>query len=251
MPNEDQPYTGPDRRAGDRRVADRRRAASPAGPRQPSGRPTRLRRVPDRGPLGRGFPVALALAILALGSIAFMRWSHPARESGASAAAVAGSRLARPRAEALCLLLARPPGFTPPMAVEPDVRVEHEGFGPAATPALAAAQVLGLDGPQEMRRWVEHVGDFDVAAMWIRLPGDERHVLLITWREGAELALCRFHFACQGAQLSPEEVQWGDELLDRLLVPRNFRARSLPPGRGHSLPAARLPSFGPGSQPRG
>src|SRR5438876_6403604 len=218
MAHADEPYTGPDRRTGDRRVADRRasdrRIVSPAAPRRPAGLHA------ERAPLGRGFPVALTLAILVLASVAVMRWSHTEQDSGASAAAVAGSRLARPRAEALCLLLARPPGFTPPMAVEPDVRVEHEGFGPAATPALAAEQVLALDGPQEMRRWVEHVGDFDVAAMWIRLPGDERHVLLITWREGAELALCRFNFACQGAQLSPEEVQAGDELLDRLLVPR-------------------------------
>src|SRR2546428_10307962 len=218
MSNEDQPYTGPDRRTGDRRVGDRRRGASPAAPRRPSGHHA------ERGPLGRGFPVALALAILALGSIAFMRWWCPERESGASAAAVAGSRLAPRRAEALCLLLARPPGFTPPMAMEPEVRVEREGFGPAATPALAAQQVLALDGPQLMRRWMEHVGDFDVAALWIRLPGDERHALMIAWREGADLALCRFRFACQGAQLSVEEVQWGDALLDRLLVPRNFRA---------------------------
>ena len=76
-----------------------------------------------------------------------------------------------------------------------------------------------------LRRWTQRVGDYDVATMWVRLPGEDRHALVIGWIEGTDLALCRFRFPGRGPRLSIDEIERGDDLLDRVLEPRNFRAR--------------------------
>jgi hypothetical protein len=193
-----QPRIGPDRRVRDRR-APRPDPAAAAPP------PPAARYVP--------WPILLALA-LALAGAGFVRWTRWA---------ASGSPL--DRTEALCREIAREPGDSLAAGMRSEVELRRGTFGPHAAPAAALESALKLDPARVLRRWTQRVGDYDVAVMWVRLPGEDRHTLVVGWIEGTDLALCRFRFPGGGSRLSADEIERGDDLLDRVLEPRNFRAR--------------------------
>jgi len=192
-----QPRIGPDRRARDRRA---KRAEPDPTPRQAA-------RLRVRG------SIVIALAA-ALAGVAFIQWTR---------ATASGTPL--DRAETLCRGIARSPHDSLAAGVQSDVEFRRGRFDAHAPPAQALERALGLVEPRILRRWTQRVGDYDVAAMWVRLPGDDRHTLVVGWIEGPGLAICRFRFPSRGATLSGDEIERGDDLLDRVLVPRNFRAR--------------------------
>ena len=191
-----QPRIGPDRRARDRRA--RRADPGPAAPRAA----VRVRTS------------VVILIAAALASVAFIHWTRSA-DSGTPL----------DRAETVCRTIARSPHDSLGVGIESDVEFRHGRFGPHAHPVPALEQALGLEPSRVLRRWTQRVGDYEVAAMWVRLPGDDRHALAVGWIEGSGLALCRFRFAGHGATLTADEIERGDDLLDRVLVARNFRAR--------------------------
>jgi hypothetical protein len=192
-----QPRIGPDRRVRDRRAPRPDAAAVPP--------PSAARYVP--------WPVLLAL-VATLAGAGFVRWTR---------SAASGSPL--DRTETLCREIACEPGDSLAAAVRPEVELRRGHFGPRATPAAALERALRLDPTRVLRRWTERVGDYDVSVMWVRLPGEDRHTLVIGWIEGTDLALCRFRFPGGGPRLRAGELERGDDLLDRVLEPRNFRAR--------------------------
>jgi hypothetical protein len=192
-----QPRIGPDRRARDRRA-----------------KRTEPRPAPRRAATLRAWwPVVLAI-VAALGSVAFIEWTRSATR---------GTPL--DRAEALCRELAGSPRDSLAAGIRSGVELRHGRFDARTPPAQALEQALGLDPSRILKHWTQRVGDYDVAAMWVRLPGDDRHALVVGWIEGSGLAICRFRFPSRGARLSGDEIERGDDLLDRVLVPRNFRAR--------------------------
>ena len=143
------------------------------------------------------------------------------------------------RAEALCFELERPDPhtherFVPPMRVEPSAALIEGHFAPGETAPLALREVMRLDESMVLGESRQLVGDYRVSALWLDLPpgaGDAasgRHWLVLTWMEGADLAVCNFRFAGESRETSPEEREWVDRLLGRLLVPENFQAGRLP-----------------------
>jgi hypothetical protein len=192
-----QPRIGPDRRARDRRA--KRPEPGPASPRAAA---PRVR-----------WPIVLA-ALGALAGVAFIQWTR---------SAAGGTPL--DRAETLCREVAGSPRDSLAAGMVPGVEFRRRRFDAATPPARALEQALGLDSTRILKHWTQRVGDYDVAAMWVRLPGDDRHALVVGWIEGPGLAICRFRFPGRGAALSGDEIERGDDLLDRVLVPRNFRAR--------------------------
>jgi hypothetical protein len=192
-----QPRIGPDRRARDRRA----RRAEPGAAARPGG--MRLRGS-----------VAIVLGVV-LAGLAFIHWTRTA-ESGTPL----------DRAETVCRAIARSPHDSLAAGIESDVEFQRERPAAPGAPIVALTRALGLDESRILRRWAQQVGDYDVAAMWVRLPGDERHALVVGWIEGGGVASCRFRFPGRGASLSPDEIERGDDLLDRVLVARNFRSRT-------------------------
>jgi hypothetical protein len=192
-----QPRIGPDRRARDRRAP----RVDPVSAVRPAAR-VRVR-----------WSFVLAVAV-ALGGVAFIVWTR---------SAATGTPL--DRAEALCRRIARSPDDSLAAGIQPGVEFRHGHFDTHAPLAQVLERALGLEEPRVLRRWTQQVGDYDVAALWVRLPGDDRHALVVGWIEGSGLAICRFRFPGRGPELSPDEIQRGDDLLDRVLEPRNFRAR--------------------------
>src|SRR5258706_2262886 len=191
-----QPRIGPDRRARDRRAG----RAEP-GP------------VAGRAPVRVRASVVLALAAV-LAGLAFIHWTR-----------FADSGTPLDRAETVCRAIARSPHDSLAAGIESEVEFRRGNVDAQARPVPALEQALGLDESRVLRRWTQRVGDYDVAAMWVRLPGDDRHALAVGWLEGSGLAVCRFRFPGHGASLSADEIERGDGLLDRVLVARNFRAR--------------------------
>ena len=188
-----QPRIGPDRRVRQRRAG--RPAPDPA---------------PRRAPVRLGAPAMIAIA-LALAGLAFIHWTR-----------TASSGTPLDRAGAVCRSLAHSPHDTLAAGIEAEVELRR---GPFATAAPALARALGADSTRVLRHWTQRVGDYQVAALWVRLPDDDRHALAVGWLEGRDLALCRFRFPGHGAFLTAGEIARGDDLLDRVLVPRNFRVR--------------------------
>ena len=221
-----QPRIGPDRRVRDRR-------SPPTGTALPEGP---ARRGPSRAVLGVGAALALAAAVFA--TTALGHWPDgPAGPPGAVAP--------RERAEALCRRLAEPPRFSPAMRVEPAVSVALGRAAAGVTLPARIERALALPPERVLRHWSERVGDFDVATLWVRLPDGDRHALVLGWVEDGELAVVRFRFAAAGPTLGAAEIAAGDDLLDRALAPRNFRAGALPPGARRATTP--LPWFGPAS----
>jgi len=145
----------------------------------------------------------------------------------------------RHRPEALCFELERPDPRTherlsPPMRIEPSAALLEGHFAPGETAPLALREVMRLDESMVLSESQQTVGDYQVSALWLDLPpaaGDEtggRHWLVLTWMEGANLAVCNFRFAGDRRDTSPEEREWVDRLLERLLVSENFQAGALP-----------------------
>ena len=155
--------------------------------------------------------------------------------------------VARHRHEALCFALAQPPAFAPPMAIEPSAAVIRGRFGPTTPPEEALRQTMHFNDEMVASSRTRHVGDYDVAAMWLRLPDEDgaRFWLVLGWIEGSDLAVCNFRFADDGPVLTPDQEAWGDELMARILVPANFRAGGIPEVRLNAARGATMPSFGP------
>jgi hypothetical protein len=153
----------------------------------------------------------------------------------------------RHRAEALCFALASPPAFRPPMTVEPSSALVRGRFAPRTPVVTALGRTIGFERTNVLRQWAERVGDYDIEILWLKLAdgGPDRHWLVVGWMEGSDLAFASFRFGTTGPDLSPADLRWGDELLDRILVPRNFEAGSLPPVRLSPDPRGTLPVFGP------
>lgn len=179
-------------------------------------------------------PVPLALFVF--GVVTMQLWSMSA-----------GQIAPRHRAEALCFVLERPPAFAPPMTVEPSAAVLRGRFARGTPPLPAMQEAMQFGAANTLRQWVQRLGDYDVEVLWLRLPDrdGDRHWLVVGWMEGADLALCNFRFPGTGAELSVDEIRWGDELLDRILRPQYFRAGSLPPVRIHPPARGVLPPLGP------
>jgi hypothetical protein len=151
----------------------------------------------------------------------------------------------RHRAEALCFALASPPPFTPPMTIESGAALVRGRFNVDTPPGLALREVMHFDDHMVIEEHVQRIGDYDVATMWLRLPGPARHWLVVGWMEGGDLAVCSFRFAGQADDLTPEESVWGARLLARILAPENFRAGSLPRVQLLESRDGALPLLGP------
>lgn len=146
----------------------------------------------------------------------------------------------RHRAEALCFELETldphtRERFSPPMRIEPSAALVQGHFAPGVSAPLALRQVMHLDESMVLSESQQTVGDYRVSALWLDLPpgaGEAaavgRHWLVLAWMEGTDLAVCNFRFAGAERETSPEEREWVDRLLGRLLVPENFRAGVLP-----------------------
>ena len=167
----------------------------------------------------------------------------------------------RHRAEAVCFALAQPDldtheSFKPPMRIEPSAALVQGRFALGTPAAMALRQVMQLDESMVLEESQRMVDDYVVSVLWLDLPHDRSgnaaggdHWLVLAWMEGADLAVCNFRFAGDetgSRQLSFDEQQWGVRLVNRVLVPENFRAGSLPhvglrATHGH----ATLPAFGP------
>jgi len=201
-------------------------------------------------------PVTLMIVI---GYLAMDLWSQ-----------VPASIAPRHRAEAVCFTLARVDPdvrqmFDPPMRIEPSAALIQGRFAPGTEAGLALRQVMRLDESMVIGESRHPVGDYVVSVLWLDLPSGAAssvsssgtnsagHWLVLAWMEGADLAVCNFHFvspadgtpASRG--LSPDEVRWGSRLLDRALVAENFRAGSLPRIRLRARGSSTMPVFGPAS----
>jgi hypothetical protein len=211
-------------------------AGSPV-PRDPQA-PARIRSARPRPRLARRLWLLSPLLLLpVLGLVALDLWSR---------------RLPlvapRHRAEALCFVLAQPRAFDPPMRVEPSAALVRGRFTRSTPAAVAVQDVMHFSDLMVVRQWKRHVGDYDVCAMWLRLPeaGGVRFWLIVAWMEGADLAVCSFRFAGDTPELSDEQLRWGQQLLRRALVPRNFDASRLPDVKLRTGRGGGMPSFGPG-----
>ena len=148
------------------------------------------------------------------------------------------------RPEALCYALAAPPTFAPPMRVEPSGAMVRGRFGPGVPIQLALRATMRFSDEMVMSERVRRVGDFEVTSVWLHLPGQGGHWLIVAWMEGGDVAVCNFRFESDSPELTPEETAWGSRLLERILTPENFRAGTLPTVRLHARGRA-LPIFGP------
>jgi hypothetical protein len=167
----------------------------------------------------------------------------------------------RHRAEALCFALAMADPvtherFSPPMRIEPSAALVQGRFAPGIAAPIALRQVMQIDESMVMSETQRTVGDYDVSVLWLRLPADPggegsgvgRHWLVLAWMEGADLAVCNFRFSGMGHELTPDERLWGDRLIERLLVPANFTAGSLPHVRLRATRDATMPVLGPAAR---
>ncbi len=157
----------------------------------------------------------------------------------------------RHRAEALCFTLASPPPYAPPMMVEPSAALVRGRFSPSMPPGMALRQVMHFDDRMVIAEHTERIGDYDVATVWLRMPGTgaARRWLVVGWMEGGDLAVCNFRFAGDADELTPGERLWGGRLLARILVPQNFQRGALPAVRLRGSSDGELPRFGP--KPKG
>ena len=147
----------------------------------------------------------------------------------------------RDRAEALCFVLANE-RYAPPIAVEPGSSIVRGRFS-AHTPAgIAVRQAMGFTEDMVIHEQTRATGDYEVTSLWLRLPGDPGHWLVLAWMEDADLAVASFHFLGEESELSHDERVWGDRLMVLALAPENFRAAGLPAVRMRGAVPAR---FGP------
>src|SRR5262245_27201380 len=183
-------YQGPDRRARSRGWLSRLLAAPlPSAPLQGS------QSTPW---LARALTGVVVLAIVAL---AWIGW-----------ASRVPTLVPRDRPEALCFVLARE-RYAPPLTVEPGSAMVRGRFS-AQTPAgVALREAMGFSDQMVMREDTRTVGDYQVSVLWLRLPGDPGHWLVLAWMEGTDLAVASFHFRSDESDLSRDERVWGERLL--------------------------------------
>ena len=147
----------------------------------------------------------------------------------------------RDRPEALCFVLANE-RYAPPIAVEPGSSMVRGRFS-AYTPAgVAVRQAMGFTEDMVIHEQTRATGDYEVTSLWLRLPGDPGHWLVLAWMEDADLAVASFHFHGEESELSHDERVWGERLMTLALAPENFRAAALPAVRMRGAVPAR---FGP------
>jgi len=152
----------------------------------------------------------------------------------------------RHRAEALCFLLAEAPTFDPPMAVQPSTALLRGRFNAGTPASFALEQMMGFGKEHVLKQWVEHVGDYDVAAFWLHLPGaPNEHWLVLAWMEDTDLAVCNFRFTGSSPALSGEERAWGERITRRVLMAENFRHGELPATTLRLEGGRTMPVFGP------
>ena len=151
------------------------------------------------------------------------------------------------RAEALCFLLAQPPVFDPPMPVEPNAARVPGHFPASAPPAYALQQSMGFSDEMVIRQRALRAGDFDVTAVWLRIPdaGGAAHWLVLGWLEDGALEVASFRFGERGPVIEDSELVWGERLIARLVIPENFDAAVMPSPRVRMEPGSPLPRFGP------
>jgi len=147
----------------------------------------------------------------------------------------------RDRPEALCFVLARD-RYAPPLEVEPNSTMVRGRFSSQTPPGIAVREAMGFTDDMVLREDSRTVGDYAVSVLWLRLPGDPGHWLVLAWMEDADLAVASFHFRGDDPELSHDERVWGQRLLVLALTPENFRAAALPAVR---LRGASPTRFGP------
>ena len=210
-------------------------------PSPPSGALRRPARPAARGPRARRTLVpwvVLGVVLGVVGTAAFVALDAFSRRVPEIAP--------RHRPEALCFLLAEPPAFDPPMAVQPSTALVRGRFNAGTPASFALEQMMGFGSEHVLKRWVEHVGDYDVAAFWLHLPGAENeHWLVLAWMEDTDLAVCNFRFTGASPVLSGEERAWGERILRRVLAASNFRRGELPATRLRVEGGRTMPMFGP------
>jgi hypothetical protein len=134
---------------------------------------------------------------------------------------------ARHRPEALCFALAQS-HFAPPMGVEPGAAVVRGRFSEQTPVSLAVRDAMHFTEDMVMQESSQHVQDYDVVSLWLRLPGGRGHWLVLAWMEGPDLEMASFRFDSEETDLSPDEVLWGNRLQRELLVSRYFQAGEVP-----------------------
>lgn len=241
------------------RPAPRLSVAPAAAPARPESAPERRRR--KRGWFSRWAhrPVSLDAMDARAGRAgrAVWRWARWAvLAAGVAGLAWGGARLAelrhpvlvaRHRAEALCFALAAPPAFAPPMAVECASAIVRGRFGTLTPPGVAVREAMGLRADMVLQERRYTVGDFDVTAMWLRLPpgSGATYWMVLAWMEGSDLATSSFGFAGDEADLTREQRDAGEQVLRRVLLPDHFRAGVVPDVRWRAPRGETLPRFGP------
>jgi hypothetical protein len=150
----------------------------------------------------------------------------------------------RHRPEALWFALAQT-RFAPPMTVEPSAAMVRGRFNHNTPAQVAVREAMHFTEDMVMRERLLRVGDFDVAVLWLRIPGSPGHWLVMAWMEGADLALASFRFDGAEMDITPDELLWANRLMRSVLVEEHFRADALPAIRlqvkGGTPPA----TFGP------
>jgi len=152
------------------------------------------------------------------------------------------------RPEALWFALAQG-GFAPPMEVEPGAAVVRGRFNDRTPASLAARQAMHFTDDMVMQETLYRVGDYDVDALWLRIPGNQGHWLVLAWMEESDLALASFRFASDETDLTPTEVLWGNRLQRQVLLKRYFQAGVLPVLRLRAPGGAPPRRFGPKPAP--
>ena len=187
-------------------------------------------------PIGWVLALTLVALLVAVGSVLRHAWPEPPAEL-----------VARHRPEALCFALASPPVFDPPMRIEPSVAVVHSRLPFNTPPAIALQQLMGFPDEMVLSRSTSHVGDFDVAVLWLRMAGDigPEYWLIACWMNDDDLEVCNFRFSGDGPELTDLQRQWGAQLLGRLLTPAHFRAAGWPDVRWQPRDGRTMPVYGP------
>ena len=148
------------------------------------------------------------------------------------------------RPEALCFALAQA-RFAPPMVVEPAAAVVRGRFNEHTPVSLAVRDAMHFTDDMEIQETLYRVGDYDVSAVWLRIPGGRGHWLVLAWMDHSDLELASFRFAGDDTDLTPDDVLWGNRLKRAVLVEQYFRAGAGPAIRLRAPGGAAPRRFGP------
>src|SRR5262249_41615011 len=146
--------------------------------------------------------------------------------------------------------LAAPPVFSPPMRIEPSAALLRGRFSPGTPPSMALREAMQFDDRMVIRERSLHVGDYEVATAWLRLPAETSHRwLVVGWMAGAALAWRRSAFRAAGGGRPPEQPRGGTRGLGRSLVPATSPAGARRAFRLHNARAGELRVFAPRANP--